>query len=191
MESSTVHGLIVRKLCPLVVGVWCLCSSSVAQPVVSAGLPEASNRLSSELLLSIDEAVELDLQRSFRVNRKVRSAEMARLRADIAAAPAKPRIDTDLGMQEALRSATFYQNPYRKGKSDPYATTQVSLNAVVSMPIDISGNIARQQRQAQLSLTSATINAEQSAGYQCRHPGHLCGCFAGARRSGRCRGHGG
>lgn len=76
MESSTVHGLIVRKLCPLVVGVWCLCSSSVAQPVVSAGLPEASNRLSSELLLSIDEAVELDLQRSFRVNRKVRSAEM-------------------------------------------------------------------------------------------------------------------
>jgi outer membrane protein TolC len=134
-----------------------------AQPAVQALVSSPPGLRPVELALSMDEAVVLALQTSFRVSRSDRSVEMARLRADMVGAQLKPRIDTYLGFNEALRGASFYENPYRKGKSDPSATSQVSLNAVLTMPIDVSGNIGRQVQQAQLSVQSASIQAEQSA----------------------------
>lgn len=157
------QSVFVRKIRPVVLAALCASGAALAQPVAVPGTSGGPARVSTELALSMDEAVALALQRSFRVNRSARFAEMARLRADMTAAQSKPRLDAYLGVNEAVRSATFYENPFRKGKSDPYATTQVSVNAVLSMPIDLSGNIARQKQQAQLSLQSATINADQLA----------------------------
>jgi len=158
-----VHAVFAQLIRPVVLAAWWVSCAAMAQPMSPPVVTGGIDRLPSELSLSMDEAVSLALQRSFRVNRSARSAEMARLRADMSAAQSKPRVDTYLGVNEALRSATFYQNPYRHGKTDPYATTQVSLNAILSMPIDVSGSIGRQQQQAQLSLQSARIYAEQSA----------------------------
>lgn len=116
-----------------------------------------------ELALSMDEAVALAMQRSFRVTRTARSAEMARLRTEASEAFQKPRFDTYFGVNQSLRSAAFYKNPYGSGKSEAAATTQASLNAVLSVPIDVSGSIGRQREMGRLSLQMANSQAEQSA----------------------------
>lgn len=125
----------------------------VAPVVVVAG---------AELSLSMDDAVALALQKSFRVSRSARSTEMAHMRLQGTLAQFKPRFDSALSLQESLQTSAS-RSVYGPSKTEPYATSQVSVNAMVSMPIDLSGSRERQEHQARLSLESATINADQSS----------------------------
>lgn len=133
-----------------------------AQPVGSLGASQVSIPAGAELSLSMDDAVALALQKSFRVSRSARNTEMAQMRLQGTLAQFKPRFDSALALQESLQLSAS-RSKYGRYKTDPYATTQLSVNAMVSMPIDLSGSRARQEQQARWSLESATINAEQSS----------------------------
>jgi outer membrane protein TolC len=152
-----VPPLFLSALLPAVLAV-CLSTAAQAQ---TGQTPISLAAHGNEVPLSMEEAVALALQKSYRVNRSARSTEMAQMRLDASRAQFRPRFDTSLNFNESLRVA-FYENPYRKGKTDPYATSQVSLSAFVSMPIDLSGSLGRQEQQASLSLESANINADQA-----------------------------
>jgi hypothetical protein len=54
--------------------------------------------------------------------------EMAQLRLASSRAQFRPSLDTSLGLSESLRIA-FDENRFRKGRTEPCATTQVSLKA--------------------------------------------------------------
>lgn len=132
-----------------------------AQSMNSLGVSQVSLPAGAELSLSMDDAVALALQKSFRVTRSARSTEMAQMRLESTRAQFRPRFDSTLSLQESLQLSAS-RSEYGRYKNDPYASTQLSVNAYMSMPIDLSGIQGRQERQAQLSLESATINAEQS-----------------------------
>jgi outer membrane protein TolC len=95
--------------------------------------------------LSLEEAVSIAVARSFRTGRAERNAVISDLRHDNAKAGYKPRIDLGTLADYSRRSYVEQGVDY-----DPYSDRDFrgGLNTNLWMPIDVSGSIKRQVRQA-------------------------------------------
>lgn len=101
---------------------------------------------SSDLVeLSLEEAVQLAVSRSFRTARAKRGEDMAELRRSNAKAARLPRVDVGVAADQQQRSYEESGIEY-----DPYAGRNFrgGLNSSLWMPVDVSGVINRQVAQA-------------------------------------------
>lgn len=91
--------------------------------------------------LSLEEAVQLAVSRSFRAGRAERNAAMSELWYRNARAGYRPRIDIGASGDQSMRSYVEQGIEY-----DPYKDRNFrgGLNSSIWMPVDISGNIRRQ-----------------------------------------------
>lgn len=144
---------------------------ALAAPTVSAGgkpLIQPSNNAEADqgagrsYDLSIDDAVALAQQRSFKTARARRSLRQNELRYDNAKSQYLPRLTTSFGINQQERELAAYGRTYAYQVST-LGQFQGSANADLSMPIDVGGVIRRQVRQADLwrgiSATDVTNTA--------------------------------
>lgn len=105
--------------------------------------------------LSIEDAVALAEQRSFKIARAARSLSENKLRYENAKAQYLPTVTTNIGLSQQARNlaATGSTFAYQLSSSSNF---QANASAALSMPIDIGGVIHRQVRQADLSRGVAT-----------------------------------
>lgn len=99
--------------------------------------------------LSVDDAVALALQRSFKAARTARSLREKELRYGNAKAEYLPRLTTNVAFGQQASELASHGSTY----SDQVASLsqfQGSANADLSMPLDVGGVIRRQVRQADL-----------------------------------------
>jgi outer membrane protein TolC len=99
--------------------------------------------------LSIDDAVALAQQRSFKTARARRSLRQNELRYDNAKSQYLPKLTTSIGVNQQLRDLAAYGDTYAYQVSS-LGQFQGTANADLSMPIDIGGVIRRQVRQADI-----------------------------------------
>lgn len=99
--------------------------------------------------LSIEDAVALAHQRSFRTARANRSLSQNELRYDNAKAQYLPKLTTSLSLNQQARNLASYGDTYAYQVSS-LGRFQGNANADVSVPIDVGGVIRRQVRQADL-----------------------------------------
>jgi outer membrane protein TolC len=99
--------------------------------------------------LSIDDAVALAQQRSFKTARARRSLRQNELRYDNAKSQYLPRLTTSVGLNQQVRDLASHGSTYAY-QVPSFGQFQGSANADLSMPIDVSGVIRRQVRQADL-----------------------------------------
>lgn len=118
-------------------------------PLQQSGAFETAEAASETFDLSIDDAVALAQVRSFRTARANRSLGQNTLRYENAKAQYLPKLTTSLSVNQQARNLA--------SRGDTYAYDQSSLgefrgnaSADLSMPIDVSGVIRRQVRQADL-----------------------------------------
>ena len=117
-----------------------------AQPVGAPSPQAVIAPADSEAVgLSLQEAVQLAVGRSFRTARARRSEHMARLRRSNAKGGYLPRVDLGLAVDQSQRS---YEE--RGVEYDPYAGRNFrgGVNSSLWMPVDVSGVIRRQVEQA-------------------------------------------
>jgi outer membrane protein TolC len=109
--------------------------------------------------LSIDEAVEVGLERSFRVQRSNRSERMTDRRVDNARAGLRPRFDVSGLVSQDQRYLDHQGAVYDYNQGRPSFHT--SANATASIPFDISGVTRRQIRQAEFSHQLSELDLAQ------------------------------
>lgn len=132
-------------------------AQATAQPAAAPVLqPATAGDASEAISLSLQEAVQLAVGRSFRTARARRNEHMARLRRSNATAGYLPRADLGLAVDQSQRS---YQE--RGVEYDPYARRNFrgGLNSSLWMPVDVSGVIRRQvdQADAQQNISAREI----------------------------------
>ena len=99
--------------------------------------------------LSIDDAVALAQQRSFRTARANRSLRQNELRYDNAKSQYRPKLTTNIGINQQARGLSAHGSTYDYQVSS-LGQFQGTASADLSMPIDVSGVIRRQVRQADI-----------------------------------------
>ena len=112
--------------------------------------------------LSIDDAVALAQQRSFKTARANRSLSENELRYDNAKAQYMPRLTTSLGANQQARELAAHGSTYAYQLSS-LGQFQGNANADLSMPIDVGGVIRRQVRQADLWRGIAASDVSNTA----------------------------
>jgi outer membrane protein TolC len=117
------------------------------------------NATGDKITLTLDEAVELGTEKSFRFQRSVRSGKMADERLRGTKAGLGPRLDVGYGADQSQRYYRF-DGSYDYNQGRPAFYTDASANA--SYNIDISGIQKRQVRQATLSRDSSRIDVDQA-----------------------------
>jgi len=110
--------------------------------------------------LTIEEAVALGLQRSFRVQRSNRNEAMAEHRADSSRAGRRPRFDAGVGAGQNQSYFDFHGNAQNFNRSEPQFSADAFASA--SLPIDISGVTRRQVRQAELTHDIIELDVAQA-----------------------------
>lgn len=101
--------------------------------------------------LSLNDAVAIVQQRSFRFARSRRSLDQAGLRYQNARAQLLPRVSTYLNADQSARGFTYDSDQFTDFTQTTRGEFRGSASADLSMPIDVSGTIGRQVRQADLS----------------------------------------
>ena len=99
--------------------------------------------------LSIDDAVTLAQQRSFRTARANRSLRQNELRYDNAKSQYLPKLTTSVGLNQQARGLSSHGDTYAYQVSS-LGQFQGTASADLSMPIDVGGVIRRQVRQADI-----------------------------------------
>jgi outer membrane protein TolC len=126
--------------------------------VVAAGNPpaqwdsslDASEQGASRTYdLGIDDAVALAQQRSFKTARAKRSLGQNELRYDNAKSQYLPKLTTSVGLNQQARDLASHGSTYAYQVSS-LGQFQGNASVDLSMPIDVSGVIRRQVRQADL-----------------------------------------
>lgn len=97
--------------------------------------------------LSIDDAVDLAQQRSFKTARAKRSLRQNELRYDNAKSQYLPRLATSVGLNEQVGDLASRGSTYSYQASS-LGQLQANASADLSMPVDVGGVIRRQVRQA-------------------------------------------
>jgi outer membrane protein TolC len=117
-------------------------------------------RNDGSLALTIDEAVERGLATNFRVQRSNRNEATAEQRVNISRAQLRPRFDLGFGAGQNQTYYDFRGNAVNFNRAEPqfYA----DLFASASFPIDISGVVRRQVRQARLSYELSELDQAQA-----------------------------
>jgi outer membrane protein TolC len=137
---------------------------AVAITSIGAALP-AQQPLAAEaeetINLSIEEAVEIGLSRSFRVQRSARNEDVAETRVDNARAGLRPRIDTNVQASQNQRYMEYHGAAHQFTQATPSFYTNAMASA--SMPIDIAGVTRRQIKQSQLQHNMAELELAQTS----------------------------
>jgi len=110
--------------------------------------------------LSMEEAVKTALERSFRVQRANRNAEIAGRRVDVARAQNRPRLDVGLGASQNQSYYDFQGNAFSFNRAEPQFSADATASA--SLPLDISGVTRRQIRQSRYSQQSSELDRDQA-----------------------------
>lgn len=113
----------------------------------------------ASLDLTIEEAVEIALSRSFQVQRSERNRAIAAERVRSAKAALGPRVDVSVGTDQSQRYYDF-QGRYDYSLATPQFSANAGANA--SYDFDIAGVRARGLRQSRLSQDSAVADSEQT-----------------------------
>jgi outer membrane protein TolC len=111
--------------------------------------------------LTIDDAVAIGLERSFRVQRSTRAEEMAERRVGNARAGLRPRFDISGNASQDQRYLDHQGAVYDYNQGRPSFYT--SANAVASIPFDISGVTRRQIRQSRYTHELSELELAQSS----------------------------
>jgi outer membrane protein TolC len=138
----------------LATGALLLASPLAAQPLEQ---PQAAETIN----LSISDAVEIGLERSFRVQRSNRNESMAERRVDNARAGLRPRFDLSGSVSQDQRYLDHQGAVYDYNQGRPSFYT--SANATASIPFDISGVTRRQIRQAEFSHQLSELDLAQAS----------------------------
>jgi outer membrane protein TolC len=112
--------------------------------------------------LSIEDAVALAQQRSFKTARAKRDLEESRLRYKNAKAQYLPTLTTSIAASQQGRDYASAGSTYQYQLSSS-SNFQATANADLSMPIDVAGVIHRQVRQAELSQGIASQDVTDTA----------------------------
>jgi outer membrane protein TolC len=123
---------------------------------LAASQPEASGE---KIMLTMEQAVELGADKSFRLQRSVRNNRIADQRLRGTRAGLGPRLDVTYGANQSQRYYDF-QGTYDYNQGQPAFYTDATANA--SYNLDISGVQRRQVRQATLSRQSSEIDLRQT-----------------------------
>ena len=147
--------MILKFLIPLAIG-----TPAILAAQVPAQVPAESEQPAS-VSLSMEEAVETALERSYRVQRSNRNEQIAERRVDVARAQNRPRLDIGLGAGQNQSYFDFRGNAFSFNRAEPqfYA----DANASASLPLDISGVTRRQIRQSRYSHESSKLDRDQAA----------------------------
>lgn len=111
--------------------------------------------------LTVDEAVAISLERSFRVQRSARNADIADLQVDSARAGLRPRFDSHFRAGQSQNYTQFTADAYHVTDLTP--DFSASVNAVASLPIDLWGVTQRRVEQAKNARDSVDLNLKRSA----------------------------
>ena len=132
-----------------------LISSAAPARLATAGEEPQTSREPRALSLSLEEAVDLAVSRSFRAKRAERSSAISELRHGNSRADYLPRLEANLVGDQANRSYVEQGATY-----DPYANRDFrgGVTSGLWMPIDVSGVIKRQVRRAR---TDSEISAHE------------------------------
>jgi outer membrane protein TolC len=120
-----------------------------------------SNLPHDPISLTVDEAVAIALERSFRVQRSVRNADIADLQVDSVRAGLRPRFDSHFRAGQSQNYSEFSGSTYRFADLTPDFSASVS--AVASMPIDFWGVTKRRVEQAENARDGVDLSVDQSA----------------------------
>jgi multidrug efflux system outer membrane protein len=112
-----------------------------------------------KITLTMEQAVELGAEKSFRLQRSVRNGRIADQRLRGTRAGLGPRVDVTYGANQSQRYYDF-QGTYDYNQGQPAFYTDATANA--SYNLDISGVQKRQVRQATLSRESSQIDLRQT-----------------------------
>lgn len=111
--------------------------------------------------LSITDAVSRALEVNFRVARAGRNEQIAELRERGAASARRPRASIGLGLNQAARG-TYQATPTYTREQELAGDFRTGINVAAQMPIDVSGALRRQARQAELGSRVAALDVLQS-----------------------------
>jgi len=113
----------------------------------------------NKITLTMDEAVAMGTEKSFRVQRSVRNTKIADQRLRGTKAGLGPRVDLVYGANQSQRHYDFKGN-YDDDQGRPAFYTDATANA--SYAIDIAGVQGRQVKQAQLSREASGVDLAQT-----------------------------
>ena len=141
----------MRSHQPVLLGLFVLMPAvaSAGQPrvQVDSDIDQTAGVASSTYNLSIDDAVDLAQQRSFKTARASRSLRQNELRYENAKSQYLPRLTTSVGLNQQASDLASHGNTYEYEVAS-LGQLQANANADLSMPIDVGGVIKRQVRQA-------------------------------------------
>jgi outer membrane protein TolC len=139
-----------------------LATASMSAAVWAQAPIAAPNTAPDEIVnLSIDEAVEVGLSRSFRVQRSARNEDMSETRVDNSKAQLRPRFDLNGTASQDQRYSQFAGEAYKFDQAKPAFYT--NANASASLPLDISGVTKRNIKQSKLQHQSSEIELAQAS----------------------------
>ena len=147
--------IIAGRSMAVVLGLLTLAAAPAAASGSSVNVPSQRETVA----LSLDQAVQLAVSRSFRAGRAERNAAMSDLWHQNARAGYRPRIEFGASADQSMRSYVEEGIEY-----DPYADRNFrgGLNSSVWLPIDVSGNIRRQVARADTQRQIASHEIAQA-----------------------------
>lgn len=119
-----------------------------------SGLRTGANEVVS---LSIEEAVALALERSYKMARSNRNRQISEFRTDIAGSALMPRVSMGINADQSARAYTYDSDKFLDFEQQISGEFRASVNLNVTLPLDISRTINRQIQYARTSQDLATI----------------------------------
>lgn len=134
--------------------------SVIALVLAAVQLDATNTAAGGALALTMDEAVEIGISRSFRLQRSRRNERIAEERVRGTKAGSGPRFDLRYGADQSQRYYDF-QGTFDYSQATPQF--QTALGASASYELDISGVRKRQLQQVRLSKEATAVDAAQAA----------------------------
>jgi outer membrane protein TolC len=116
----------------------------------------------AEMSLSMDQALTVGRDKSFRLRRSARSNEISKLSIQNVKSQYWPHVDVSLNANEAERGATYYNHGY-SGVTNPYSTFQGNATASAYMNVDLFGTLGHQVKQAEYSNENSALDMKQAS----------------------------
>ena len=138
-------------------------AAAALQPLGTAAAavaqPNLSDSVEPAVQLTLEEAVEIGTERSFKLQRSMRNERIAVERVNGTKAGLGPRLDVGYGADQSQRYYDF-KGTYDYNQGRPSFLTDLNANA--SYSIDIAGVQKRQLQQARLSKDATDVDLRQT-----------------------------
>lgn len=138
---------------------------SIARAQSSAPISNRADAQISEdvIAISLEDAVHLALQRSYKMARANRNWQISEFRTDIAKANARPKINLGINADQGVRGYNYDSSQFLDFRQQTREEFRGNLSLSVTVPIDISNSIERQIRHAKASQNLAAIDAANAS----------------------------